>query len=69
MKIVIESTKDKVILEGVPCRVWKGVTAKGVACLVFVHRLAIEEGQDSSEMDRDLEETSCPETMRMGDVL
>jgi hypothetical protein len=60
MKMTIEATDQITHLEGVPARVWKGTTEKGVACLVFVHRIAVDRGADASELERALKEQLPP---------
>jgi len=61
MKITITSTTKLTTIEGVPCRIWEGVTERGVPCHVFVHRLAVRnEGVLCEEFDRELKETYPP---------
>jgi hypothetical protein len=47
MRILIESTAELVTLEGVPCRVWSGVTEEGTPCIVYVHRVASESAHEA----------------------
>lgn len=59
MKVTLEST-DKVIefeIDGVlvPARVWEGRTELGVPCHAYITRLAVREGLNASEFERDLE--------------
>ncbi len=60
MKIMIESTADLTYLDGAKVRAWKGVTERGVACFVFVHRIAVEAAQDCEQFDRELKEEMQP---------
>ena len=60
MQIQIEATADIVTIEGVECRRWKGTTESGVECEVFVHRIAVKNGDDSSQFDRELLEQVPP---------
>ncbi len=60
MKITITSTDQITELGGVPVRVWDGVTESGIACKVFVHRLAVLNGADTTEFDRELHGMSVP---------
>jgi hypothetical protein len=60
MQITIEATEMVTQFENVPCRLWKGTTAEGVDCLVFVHRIAVHKDSDSSAFDRELEEHLPP---------
>lgn len=39
MQIQIEATDDIVVVDGTPCRVWKGVTAEGVECTVYTRQV------------------------------
>lgn len=41
MKITIEPTQEICVINGVRCRAWRGVTDKGVDCVVFIATIAI----------------------------
>jgi hypothetical protein len=60
VKITIESTPDLTYLDGVKVRAWKGVTERGIPCVVFVHRVAVEAAQDCEQFDRELKEEMQP---------
>ena len=60
MKITIEPTTKIVHLNGLPARVWEGVTDKGVPMHCFITRVAVKNGLDASEFERDLEEQRQP---------
>lgn len=60
MKITIESTDELTHMDGVPVRVWRGTTERGVPCFVFVHRLAVREDLDVADFERELHETLPP---------
>jgi hypothetical protein len=60
VKLTIESTDQVTHLEGVPVRVWRGRTERGIACLVFVHRVAVHEASDSAEFERELRDCLPP---------
>ena len=60
MKITIESTDKITQIGDVPVRVWSGMTEAGVPCFVFVHRLAVRNGEDQSQFDAELREMSPP---------
>ena len=60
MQIVIESTDQLTTLDGIPCRVWKGCTAGGVECVVFVHRVAVHKDADAGQFERELQEQLPP---------
>jgi hypothetical protein len=58
MKATAESTKQvvEVVVNGtqVPARVWKARSERGVEFLMFVTRVAVPTGADSSQFDREL---------------
>ena len=54
MKLTITATNQITHVNGAPCRVWEGVTERGVPCKVFVHRLAVRADLDSAEFDAEL---------------
>lgn len=60
MKLTIESTDQITTLDGVPARVWKGVTEAGVECVVFVHRIAVHRAADNDQFARELKEQLPP---------
>lgn len=60
MEIQITSTENITLMDAVPVRVWNGVTAEGVACLVFVHRIAVARTEDATAFDRELQEQLPP---------
>ena len=60
MEINITATEKLTELDGVPVRLWEGVTAGGVPCEVFVHRIACKLDQDHTEFDRELKEQLPP---------
>ena len=60
MQIQIESTEIITSLDGFECRLWKGVTADGIECKVFVHRIAVDQSFDLTQFDRDLAEQLPP---------
>ena len=60
MEIKITSTDQITKFEGKECRVWEGVTARGVACKVFVLRIAVPLPANFDEFDRELKETLPP---------
>lgn len=60
MQIQIEATSDIVIVGGVRCRRWKGVTERGIECEVLVHRIAVLKDLDSEQFDQELVEQLPP---------
>jgi hypothetical protein len=55
LEIRILPTDQLTPLDGALCRVWQGTTDAGVPCLVFVHHVAVAEGQDSAAFERTLQ--------------
>ena len=60
MTIEITSTTKIVTLNGVPARIWEGRTAAGVPIHVYVTRVAVREGLDAGELERELQEHAKP---------
>ena len=60
MEIEITSTEKLTAIDGVPVRLWEGVTDGGQPCLVFVHRVAVADGVDAAEFERELAEQPQP---------
>ena len=60
MQIQIESTDQITHFDGVPCRVWNGVTSDGVECLVFVHRVGVHKDLDNTQFEQQLKEQLPP---------
>lgn len=60
MKIQMHSTTKIVHLNGVPARIWEGVTEGGVECHVYVTRVAVAKESDTSEFEKELQEHSAP---------
>lgn len=64
MKLVITNTDQITVINNAACRVWHGVTADGIPCTVFVHRIAVRDDRDSSQFERELTEQQQPLQMR-----
>jgi hypothetical protein len=60
MKISIESTTKVVNASGIPCRVWEGKTESGVDVVCLIPRIAVPNGQDASEFEKELQEHAPP---------
>jgi len=60
MKIQIESTTKIVELNGVPARIWEGKTASGIPVHCYVTRIAVDNGDDVTEFERELKEQRAP---------
>lgn len=60
MQIAIESTEKIVMVNGVPARIWEGHTASGIAVHCYVTRIAVKNGLDTTEFERELQEHAVP---------
>lgn len=64
MKVCLESTTKIVELSTpqgiIPCRVWEGETENGIACHAYIPRIAVGDGEDAAEFERDLAECRKP---------
>jgi hypothetical protein len=63
MRITIEPTQKIITLDGVPARVWSGITDTGTRCLLFVTRIAVDENETPEahqEFAEQLSETPKP---------
>lgn len=62
MKITIEST-DKIVdlNNGVKARLWEGHTASGIPVQVLLTRIAVPQGHDTAEFEKELEHHNPPQ--------
>jgi len=63
MKITIESTSSIVEIDNasiLQCRVWEGVTERGVKVQLLVPRIAVHKDDDVSQFQEELREMSPP---------
>jgi hypothetical protein len=60
LRVVMTPTGQLTDIDGVPVRMWQGRTDRGVRCLVFVHRVAVDDASDCSEFDSELRGVSEP---------
>jgi hypothetical protein len=60
MEMHISATEKTTTINGVPVRLWEGVTARGTPCKVFIHRIAVHNDDDSSQFDAELQEQMPP---------
>lgn len=66
MDLLIESTPTITYLDGVPCRVWRGVDAQGRRCDVFVHRVGTEDAELQKVLADELREVAPPAGVDVG---
>lgn len=60
MKIIIQNTSKLTTLNGVPARIWEGQTDSGIGVICFVTRIAVKEGEDCSQFEKELQEQKVP---------
>jgi hypothetical protein len=60
VKLTIEHTDRIVDVNGVPARVWEGVSDTGIPCVVLVTRIAVALGHDQTAFEQDLQEQRPP---------
>jgi len=60
MQIAMTATEHVTEINGVPVRLWEGTTENGVACKVFVHRLAVHNDDDATQFEQELAEQMPP---------
>lgn len=60
MRITIESTTKVVEVNGVRARIWEGETKSGIPLHVYITRVAIEEGENQEEFERELQTHRAP---------
>jgi hypothetical protein len=60
VKLIIENTTKIVILNGVECRVWEGVTDRGVAIHCFIPLVGVRTEADRSQFEEELLERRAP---------
>jgi hypothetical protein len=68
VKLIAESTDRIVTLNGVPARVWEGTTESGVACFLFVTRIAVHKDEDASQFEAELQEQRPPSAESGGET-
>ena len=54
MKVTAEPTENITTCNGAPCRAWIAHTETGVAFIMFVTMVAVEEGADQAAFEREL---------------
>lgn len=70
MKIAITATDQLTSVDGVPARVWDGVTEDGIHCKVFVHGIAVAAELDCSRFEEELREKLPPgRNVRLSQIL
>jgi hypothetical protein len=63
MKLIIESTSKIVEVNGVPARIWEGITSTAIPVHCYIARVAVKEGMDPAvyaQFENELKETKAP---------
>ncbi len=60
MELQITATDKLTTIDGVPVRLWEGVTPDGTRCKVFIHRIAVHNDDDQAAFQRELQEQLPP---------
>jgi hypothetical protein len=60
MNITMTSTDQLTYFNGVAVRVWRGMTERGIPCLVFTHRLVAATPEDLARFEAEVQETLEP---------
>lgn len=61
MNIQLHSTEKIVHLNGVPARIWEGITESGINCHAYITRIAIDKDEPrADEFNRELQEHESP---------
>jgi hypothetical protein len=60
MKVQLHSTEKIVQINGVPARVWEGITEAGIQCHAYITRIAVHKDDDATEFEKELQEHSPP---------
>jgi len=69
MQILITATEQTTTLDGIPCRLWHGVTEGGHPCDVFVLRVGSADVHAQEELVRALREMPPPREVPLGRIV
>lgn len=58
MRIELQSTDVITTVNGVPARLWVGVSGGGVRCHAYITRIGVDMAADAGEFERELTEVS-----------
>jgi hypothetical protein len=68
VKITIESTDVITTIDGVPVRLWCGITEQGTRCDVFVVRIGAVVGAASEVLARELRKMPEPIELKLSEI-
>jgi len=61
MNVQLHSTDKIVHLNGVPARIWEGITEGGIKCHAYITRIACDKDEpNAGEFERDLKQHAVP---------
>ena len=61
MKIIVESTTKVVYLNGIPARIWEGLTESGIKLHCYITRIAIDHKEIRiKEFEEELQKQKTP---------
>lgn len=60
MELKVESTSRTIVYDGVPCRLWEGLSEKGVPVFMLVVATVVPSAFEQSEFDRALRRFKPP---------
>jgi hypothetical protein len=60
MQMTIESTDMITEINGVSCRVWRGVTTKGIRCDLVIPMIRVREEADQRQFEKELRSLPAP---------
>jgi hypothetical protein len=60
MELMLTSTTKIVQVNGVPARIWEGVSAAGIPCHAYITRVAVANEEDTRQFEEELQECRAP---------
>lgn len=60
MDIQLHNTTKIVFLNGVPARIWEGMTSSGIPVFAYITRIGVEKNENLTEFEIELEATRAP---------
>lgn len=65
MKQSLESTDKLVTFNNVPARIWEGQSESGIKVQAFLTRIAIQEGENTVQFEKELQQVQPPSEAAM----
>jgi hypothetical protein len=63
MKLTLEPTSKMTKVNGVPVRIWEGVSESGIPCFALIAIVGVDKDENSAEFDEALKEHKPPTGM------